>query len=354
MGVAKRRVRSEGTQEEERKGILSDFSMITVIASVLAAVTSFALSSRIGLAGSFIGTAIAAAASSVATQVYKGMLSASADKLKEIVPSGEEPSLDAAGDVWDRGSAADPRGRRSGRDLTRSDWSATGTDFGVTRTIPSRGFAGGPDTLSDKTSPHMLVSATGTPVAPASIRAAAAEREARALRKRLMVFAGAVAVVMAFATAGVIVLVTHGYGIGPFGPAEGQDEYAYEGTATEEAYPVTGGAEAWDQGVSVEPVTEPTSSGGEFPASATEPVQPDQSSSGAGTGAGSTEGSSVAQESSVAHEGAPATSLSDALTADPGVTESGGQTSGAPAASDTDAPASPDATVEAQGTEATA
>ena len=72
------------------KGMFSDISFAQVTATALAAVTSTLLSSQIGIAGSIIGVGLGAAASAVATSIYKNILSRSADKLKSLKDSGEE------------------------------------------------------------------------------------------------------------------------------------------------------------------------------------------------------------------------------------------------------------------------
>ena len=76
------RENDETNEDQSGKGIFEDLSMAQVFASALAAATAFALSTQIGIAGSIIGAAIGAAASAVATQVYKNILSASADKIR--------------------------------------------------------------------------------------------------------------------------------------------------------------------------------------------------------------------------------------------------------------------------------
>ena len=65
------------------RGVFDDFSFASIAASALTAATSFLLMSRIGIAGSFIGAVVAAALSTALTQTYKGMLTASADRIKE-------------------------------------------------------------------------------------------------------------------------------------------------------------------------------------------------------------------------------------------------------------------------------
>ena len=69
-------------KDGRRTGILGDFSLSQIVATGLAAATSFALSAQIGIAGSIIGAVIGAVASSVATQVYRNLLNASAEKLR--------------------------------------------------------------------------------------------------------------------------------------------------------------------------------------------------------------------------------------------------------------------------------
>ncbi len=62
--------------EEFFKGI----SFSSIFAGALAAVTSFLLSAKIGIAGSVIGVAAGSIVSAVATQVYKNVLKASGEK----------------------------------------------------------------------------------------------------------------------------------------------------------------------------------------------------------------------------------------------------------------------------------
>ena len=73
-------------KNEQRGGILGDFSLSQIVATGLAAATSFALSAQIGIAGSIIGAFIGAVASSVATQVYRNLINASAEKLRSLGP----------------------------------------------------------------------------------------------------------------------------------------------------------------------------------------------------------------------------------------------------------------------------
>ena len=136
---------SQGADEPQKKGVLSEFSGSAVIASALAAVTSFALQSKIGLAGSIIGVGVAAAATTIASQVYKGMLSASAQKLKDL--SDQTPSADGA-----YGATRDLRDLRASSGTTQA-WAT-------------------PVSLDDAAS-EAGVAESGTPIAPQSVRDAA-------------------------------------------------------------------------------------------------------------------------------------------------------------------------------------
>ena len=72
----------------EPRGVFDDFSFVSVAASALTAATSFLLSSKIGLAGSLIGAVVAAAISTAATQVYRGLLVASAERIRYVAETG--------------------------------------------------------------------------------------------------------------------------------------------------------------------------------------------------------------------------------------------------------------------------
>lgn len=86
------------SQPQRVRGVFDDFSVTQVIASALSAVTSLLLSTRIGIVGGVVGVAVGAAVAAIATQVYKGLLSASADKLRDAAggygtSSANDPDL---------------------------------------------------------------------------------------------------------------------------------------------------------------------------------------------------------------------------------------------------------------------
>lgn len=184
--------------EPQKKGVLSEFSGSAVIASALAAVTSFALQSKIGLAGSIIGVGVAAAATTIASQVYKGMLNASAQKLKDL--SDQAPATDDAYGVT--------------RDLRASSGTtqAWATPVSLDDAASEAGFAD-----------------SGTPIAPQSVRDAAQSRKGALVRKRMAIVMVVAAVAAVLVYALIVNLATAGQGIGSTKPivatsSQGQDD----------------------------------------------------------------------------------------------------------------------------------
>lgn len=177
----------QDVDEPQKKGVLSEFSGSAVIASALAAVTSFALQSKIGLAGSIIGVGVAAAATTIASQVYKGMLSASAQKLKDL--SDQAPATDGAYDAT--------------RDLRASS--------GTTQAWAT------PVSLDDAAS-EAGVADSGTPIAPQSVRDAAQSRKGALARKRMAIVMVVAAVAAVLVYALIVNLATSGQGIGSTEP----------------------------------------------------------------------------------------------------------------------------------------
>ena len=174
-----------------KKGLFEDFSFSTVIASGLAAATSFALASQIGIAGSIIGTLIGGFASAAASQVYRSLLSASADKLRQVGPASGEAAATGGHD-----DSAAPR------DADATVAAAADT----TRTIFCRPAVG--------LGAVEEVAESGTPIAPAEVRAAARAAEHRRQRRRATAVAAAVSIAAVLVFALVVGFVTQGRGIG--------------------------------------------------------------------------------------------------------------------------------------------
>ena len=172
------------SQPQRVRGVFDDFSVTQVIASALSAVTSLLLSTKIGIVGGVVGVAVGAAVAAIATQVYKGLLSASADKLR-----------DAAGG-YGTGSANDP-------DLTMCD--ATEKFVGLadidTDGNPTVGTEGAP------------VADPQTRVAPASyIQARRKQRNAQMVRGFVIVVGAALVAVGL--TAAIVRVTSAGQGWG--------------------------------------------------------------------------------------------------------------------------------------------
>ncbi len=218
----------ETGEPQERRGIFSEVSVTSAIASALAAATSFALQSQIGLAGSIIGVFVAGAATAIATQVYKGMLAASAEKIRAIPdqelfsPATTRPSDGArqadpfSGDArvpaeTARGEAAyvDPV---TGRSVAAQDVDA---DHTFVRRFPDAPQAVDAQGAGDQAEGGAAQAEGGTRIAPEYMtRAAAKRRHARIKRNAaIAVFAIVLGAVLAYA--GIVTWATRGRGIGP-------------------------------------------------------------------------------------------------------------------------------------------
>ena len=89
------------------KQFFHDISWAQIIAGALAAMTSFWLAAKIGVAGSIIGVAIGSIVSAVASQIYKNVLEASGQKLQESVVGGADQDEDDSRADSDADSGAD-------------------------------------------------------------------------------------------------------------------------------------------------------------------------------------------------------------------------------------------------------
>ena len=89
------------------KQFFHDISWAQIVAGALAAMTSFWLAAKIGVAGSIIGVAIGSIVSAVASQIYKNVLEASGQKLQESVVGGSDQDDDDSRTDSDADSGAD-------------------------------------------------------------------------------------------------------------------------------------------------------------------------------------------------------------------------------------------------------
>lgn len=177
-------------EDGEDKKLFDDLSFSTVIASALAAITSFLLQSQIGLTGSLIGVGVAAAASALASQIYKSVLSASANKIKDNLASDSADQ----GDVKPGKTRVTAAGMTHVRQKPIPSWQEDDADKTA---------------VTDGT--HDL---TGTRIAPDTIRGAVAKRRSDTMKRRAAIFTAVVAIVAVLIYAAVVTLATEGKGIG--------------------------------------------------------------------------------------------------------------------------------------------
>lgn len=313
---------SDDQREEEKPGILSSVSLTTVIASALAAGTSLVLSSKIGLAGSVIGTVVAAAASSFATQIYQSILKKSAEKVRDVT------NLTA-----DLGSSEEDEAT-NGKVADRPHDG---------KTVAQRR----PVTLSDKTGPQERAD-TGTPIAPDSIRYAAHARENKAATKRALVVAVAAALVALAVTAGIITLATAGQGLGTttaFTPATtSTDDGTADQQATQTEQTDSADAAQTDQQTDQAQATDQTNTSGTADGTTDNSGTSSGTSTDAGTGT-STDSSSTTGDSSNSSNGTGGATSGGATN---GTTSDSGTTGGAASGDSTSGTGTTDATTTAQ------
>lgn len=296
-----------------KKGLFEDFSFSTVIASGLAAATSFALASQIGIAGSIIGTLIGGFASAAASQVYRSLLSASADKLRQVGPTGGDAGAPHDADATVAAAA----------DTTRTILRRPAVGLGAVEEVAE----------------------SGTPIAPAEVRAAARAAEHRRQRRRATAVAAAVSIAAVLVFALVVGFVTQGKGIGtkPSAPATQEQPQADDPAQTTAA--------KGDEGTDAKKDTKKDDASGAA-SSATEggdqqktdsaqdttgkgdsAGQGTGTSGGAGTGAGATGGATGGNGSTSSSEGAgAATDGNTSSSTGAGTTEDGAAGAGADSA----------------------
>ncbi|MBP3884313.1 MAG: hypothetical protein J6D54_05180 [Olsenella sp.] len=294
-------MRSNAAEQEtpaKKEGVFSEFSVVSVIASSLAAITSFALQQQIGLAGSFIGVGAAAAATAIANQVYNGMLSASAKKLKSI--SEEDATAPAAG--------------------TRASGAETRVAGGAYAQEPSPyGASADKTTLRPVTATYAadqgVMPESGTPIAPEGLVRAAAERRHALIRRRATISIVVIALAAALLSAGIVFLATGGHGLGRIDSLTTASPKPTPTTST----PTT--AQRDDEASPTENGT--TAPEGETSADATAAEQgsSNNGTSASGTGGGESSGSKVDGSSSAGTSGS-----STGTTEKPSTGTSGGAT----------------------------
>ena len=121
------------------KQFFHDISWAQIIAGALAAMTSFWLAAKIGVAGSIIGVAIGSIVSAVASQIYKNVLEASGQKLQESVVGSADQDYDDSKTDPDSDSAADGQTRVLPAQGKGASDDSSGAADGSTQVMPPVG-----------------------------------------------------------------------------------------------------------------------------------------------------------------------------------------------------------------------
>lgn len=87
------------------RNFFKGLSVTQLSAGALAAVASFLLSAKIGIAGSVIGVAVGSVVSAVVSQIYQNVVKASSEKLQNVAPFRNPGDEAAEGDAADAGAA---------------------------------------------------------------------------------------------------------------------------------------------------------------------------------------------------------------------------------------------------------
>ncbi|PKU88208.1 hypothetical protein CQR48_1677 [Bifidobacterium thermophilum] len=235
------------------KNFFKGISVPQLVAGALAAVTSFLLSARIGIAGSVIGVAVGSIVSAVSSQLYQNILKASSEKLQDVKGGddeqieGEQTDQSADSDGSNGETASHPR-RISSDETTvlpvQGDQSAANarntqdegeTKPDATRAMPTVGAADATTVMqpaddatrvisgvsaaahdhtgADGHQGRVIVSGNETGTTAARHLSGSANTERARKTKRVAIIISVVSALVAVGiTAGVIMLVTRGEG----------------------------------------------------------------------------------------------------------------------------------------------
>ena len=214
------------------RNFFKGLSVTQLSAGALAAVTSFLLSAKIGIAGSVIGVAVGSIVSAVASQIYQNVLKASSEKLQNAVPFHATDGADGAdGLEGETAVSADDA-------TTRLDAVAESTaeSMASTQTMPATGrVVRGSASASRRDGVSSGVTEVGRNRSGVN-RQRGSATSAKAKRVAILVAIGSALVAVAV-TAGIILAVTQGQGTDsvvrdwvdrsyterPTGPVEGGD-----------------------------------------------------------------------------------------------------------------------------------
>lgn len=202
--------------ESSLKGFFRNISWVPIFAGALAAVTSFLLSAKIGIAGSVIGVAVSSIVTAISSQVYQNVIRDSTKKIQQTVGTGSDEDGDrpaddaaeridrAADDLEDGGESAEPADKRQPRKLVyKATESGADGESVVLEPGSSASQTMPPSFPSDDGSSQSLRHGSGL-----SVR----QRERDRRKRTAIVVTIASALLAVAATAAVILLVTEGHG----------------------------------------------------------------------------------------------------------------------------------------------
>ncbi|MEJ5921809.1 hypothetical protein [Bifidobacterium thermophilum] len=317
------------------KNFFKGISIPQIVAGALAAVTSFLLSAKIGIAGSVIGVAAGSIVSAVSSQLYQNILKASSEKLQDVAGANNDGSDgdaaqadgdEASGNAGAANGKPQTRGRRaaSGRqpggdetavlsaggtiqtgDTTRamdavaSDATTViGADGDATRVIGSvKPGATAADVAANGRQGRVIVSGEGPGRPGVTGHPLAASQERARRNKRVAIIVSVVSALVAVGiTAGIIMLVTRG---------QGTDSVVRDMVGTTKVTPTptpsdTGASTGSDDKSHKRPDDEPSSSASASPSSSASPTPSSSASSSASqtSGTGSQTGGSSSSSTS--------------------------------------------------------
>lgn len=214
------------------RNFFKGLSVTQLSAGALAAVTSFLLSAKIGIAGSVIGVAVGSIVSAVASQIYQNVLKASSEKLQNAVPFHATDSTDGA-DGTDGETAASTDDATTRLDAVAE---STAESMASTQTMPATGrVVRGSASASRRDGVSSGVTEAGRNRSGVN-RQRGSATSAKTKRVAILVAIGSALVAVAV-TAGIILAVTQGQGTDsvvrdwvdrsyterPTGPVEGGD-----------------------------------------------------------------------------------------------------------------------------------
>lgn len=214
------------------RNFFKGLSVTQLSAGALAAVTSFLLSAKIGIAGSVIGVAVGSIVSAVASQIYQNVLKASSEKLQNAVPFHATDGADGTDGTDDETAASTDDA------TTRLDAVAESTaeSMASTQTMPATGrVVRGSASASRRDGVSSGVTEAGRNRSGVN-RQRGSATSAKTKRVAILVAIGSALVAVAV-TAGIILAVTQGQGTDsvvrdwvdrsyterPTGPVEGGD-----------------------------------------------------------------------------------------------------------------------------------